>query len=176
MPIIMPINKTGFKITIYCGSVPLSYLFGNWIQSCQSAGSTSSLESWHRTDSSNRRMCQSFWSPVVALSSPHSLWYWIIAASFCVRHFSPPLHHRRKRKASGTGGNSPPDTHIHTHTYLLKGTEDVVIPAPQETEGFERWRWKERNGLLEREGDQQTATAHEVTGREVFEVFVHVLF
>lgn len=29
IPIIMPVNKPGFKITTYCGCVPLSCLFGN---------------------------------------------------------------------------------------------------------------------------------------------------
>lgn len=43
--------------------------------------------------------------------------------------------------------------------YLLymKGKEEYVVTSvPQETEAFERRRWKERNGLLEKEGKGPT--------------------
>lgn len=80
--------------------------------------------SWHRADSCNRRTCQSFWSLVAALSSLHSLWYWIVAA-FCVA-FQPTLNHRREseRETDSTGGRSM--TFFPTYLLYMKGTAESV--------------------------------------------------
>lgn len=121
--------------------------------------------SWHWTDSSNRRTCQSFWSSIVALSSLRSLCYWIVAAFVC--HFKPPLNHRRKRKTSSAGGKRLTSFFLlHLFTERYRRIRCHFCPTRN------RSLWKEKmkgEKWLVRKGGRPTA--HEVTDGEVFEVF-----
>lgn len=183
IPIIMPVNKPGFKITAYCGCVPLSCLFGNWIQSPLSAGSTPSLT----VVALNRQRQQKNVSILLILRS-----CFIISAQLmeldcgcffffvCVCHFNPPLNHRRKRKTSSTGGKrttffffflfSPPPIYWE----VQENTSSFSVP--QETEGFWKGKMKGEKWLviMETETDRQHEPMRWQTGR-VFEVFLSIL-
>lgn len=154
IPIIMPVNKPGFKITTYCGCVPLSCLFGNWIQSPLSAGSTSSLA----VVALNRQRQQKNVSILLILRS-----CFIISAQlmvldcgcfffFFVCHFNPPLNHRRKRRTSSTGGKRTTFFFFPFFSLCLFTERCRRIrchfQSHKKRKAFERGRWKERNGLL----------------------------
>lgn len=134
--------------------------------------------SWHWTDSGNRRTCQSFWYSVVALSSPRSLWYWIVAVFFfffCVS-FQPTFKSQKKEKDIQHRWEEddffffPP---FFPSAYLLRGVgEYVVIFSPT------------RNGkLLKGEDERREMACYKGTGTDrqhepmrwqtwrVFEVF-----
>lgn len=178
IPIIMPVNKPGFKITTYCGCVPLSCLFGNWIQSPLSAGSTSSLA----VVALNRQRQQKNVSILLILRS-----CFIISAQlmvldcgcffffFCVS-FQPTFKSQKKEKDIQHRWEEddffffPP---FFPSAYLLRGVgEYVVIFSPT------------RNGkLLKGEDERREMACYKGTGTDrqhepmrwqtwrVFEVF-----
>lgn len=99
----MPVNRAlccvGFKITTYWGSVPLSCLFGNWIQSLLSAWSTSFLPVTASNRQQHRTTCQSIWSFVAALSSQLSSAQLMVLNCYCFLFisFQPTLFYRREK-------------------------------------------------------------------------------
>ena len=156
IPIIMPVNKPGFKITAYCGCVPLSCLFGNWIQSPLSAGSTPSLT----VVALNRQRQQKNVSILLILRS-----CFIISAQlmeldcgcfffFCVCvSFQPTFKSQKKEKDIQHRWEEDDFFFFFSFFSLRLFTERCRrirrhFLSHKKRKAFERGRWKERNGLL----------------------------
>ena len=142
--------------------------------------------SWHWTDSGNRRTCQSFWSSVVALSSPRSLWNWIVAVFFflcvCVS-FQPTFKSQKKEKDIQHRWEEDDFFFFFfpffPSAYLLRGAgEYFVIFCPTRNGRLLKGEDERREmACYNGDRDRQTTWAHEVTDREGFwSFFVHSLF
>lgn len=177
----MAVNKTwcgaGFRITTYCGFLPLSCLFGNWIQSLLSSGSTSSLV----VLALNRQPQQKNVSILLILSrcfiiSPQLM---VLDCCYILCIISTHLYIIEKRKTDSTGGRRV--TFSSPIYYIWKVKENVLsFLSPKKQKPLKEEDERTAMACVKgRERDQQTTTGRNGAGEDrqgFLKFFVHFLF
>lgn len=175
--IIMPVNKPGFKITTYCGCVPLSCLFGNWIQSPLSAGSTSSLA----VVALNRQRQQKNVSILLILRSCFivSAQLMVLDCGFfflCVS-FQPTFKSQKKEKDIQHRWEEDDFFFFPLPIYWEVQENTLSFSVPQETKSFWKGKMKGEKWLvIKGQGPTDNMSPWGDRQGEFLKFFVHSLF